>query len=79
MRRQNPPAGRRCQAWWLWPCCILLRQEGAMATATKKNQVRILDNQKTMLANQKKILSNQADIKANQKAILANQKKILAK
>jgi hypothetical protein len=61
------------------PAILLSHTGGFMATATKKNQQKMLDNQKTLLGNQKKIMANQADIKANQKAILANQKKILAK
>jgi len=56
-------------------------EEAVMATASLKNQKRIIANQKRIIHNQRRllrILDNEEKIIRNQKAIIKNQKKILA-
>jgi hypothetical protein len=56
-------------------------EEVAMASASRRNQERIIANQKRIIYNQRRllrILDNEEKIIRNQKAIIKNQKKILA-
>jgi hypothetical protein len=54
-------------------------EEPVMASASLKNQQRIISNQKTIVRNQSKILRSLQAVVKNQKKILSNQSKILAK